>query len=278
MLDVDGDGDMDIVNTNSGSGNMSLMLNIGHGVFGPPTFFEGGGSGEFSLAAADMDNDNVLDLVIGAQGSEQILVNKGNGDGTFSFVSAQSAGGETWMLVCGDLDGDGDQDVASANSGDNNGAILLGNGTGTLAPPATYPTDNFPLATDVADLDGDGDLDWVTASFSGDWFLFTNDGGGTFTFNQEIDAPIAASCSLAVDIDNDGDLDLALIDELADVVIVMRNGGYTAVPDSFTVTRGSYVAGDAFELAESDNADLSIQRSIADIQSPRNSRSRRLVR
>ncbi len=106
-----------------------------------------------------------------------------------------------------------------------NGAILTGNGAGQLAAPTTHSTDPFPLATDFSDLDGDGDLDWVTASFSGDWFIFENNGAGVFSFHQEIDAPIAASCSLALDFDNDGDLDLALIDELADEVILMRNGG-----------------------------------------------------
>ena len=229
VLDADGDGDLDIVNTNAGSSNMSLLLNDGSGVFGPPIFFEGGGDGEWALAAADMNDDGILDLVIGARTSQEILVDAGNGDATFTHISSQSAAGAVWMLVCGDLDGDGVEDVSTANSSANNGAILLGKGDGTLGPPVTYATDQFPLATDLGDLDGDGDLDWVTSSFGGDWQLFTNDGDGTFVFAQEFAAPVAASCALLLDIDNDGDLDLALIDELADVVMVMKNSG-TAVP------------------------------------------------
>ena len=68
-------------------------------------------------------------------------------------------------------------------------------------------------------------MDWVTSSFLGDWFLFTNDGQGTFTFHREFLAPQAASCCLLFDLDNDGDLDLGLIDELEDVVILMKNSG-----------------------------------------------------
>lgn len=228
VLDADGDGDVDIVSANAGSGNLAIMLNNGAGVFGPATFFEGGGSGEWSLAAADMNSDGILDLVIGTATSDEILINLGNGDGTFSFASARSAGGRSWMLVVGDLDGDGDEDVATANSTTNNGAILLGDGQGGLAPAQTYSMDPFPLATDLGDVDGDGDLDWVNSSFQGDWTLLTNDGDGTFTFDREFPAPIAASCAVMLDTDNDGDLDLALLDEIADTIDLWRNSG-TAV-------------------------------------------------
>ncbi len=133
------------------------------------------------------------------------------------------------MINAGDVNGDGHDDVASANSDQNNGSILLGDGLGNLQPPVTVPTDPFPLATDLGDIDGDGDLDWMTSSFFGDWNLFLNNGGqqggnpGTFTYFRDFEAPAAASCSLFLDFDNDGDLDLALIDELADVVVLVKN-------------------------------------------------------
>jgi hypothetical protein len=229
VLDVDGDGDVDIVNTNATSGstvNMSLALNDGTGVFGAPTFFGAGGGGAWALAAADMNDDGILDLVIGARNTAEVIIHTGNGDGTFSFASRRSAGGGGgWMINCGDVNGDFKEDVAIVNASANNGAILLGDGAGNLGAADTYTQDGFPLATDLADLDGDGDLDWVTSSFSGDWRVFTNDGDGTYTFVEELPAPAAASCSLPFDFDNDGDLDLALIDEIADVVILMRAGG-----------------------------------------------------
>ncbi len=225
-LDVDADGDVDIVNTNSsGSGSLSLLLNDGNGVFGSPTFLEGGGTGEWALGAADMNEDGRLDLVLSAAvaGVPSIIIQQNNGNGTFTFLSAQNAGGSPWMLNTGDVNGDGHDDVAVVNSSNNSGAILLGDGNGNLAAPTSTPTDPFPLATDLGDIDGDGDLDWVTSSFSGDWRLYLNNGQGVFSFSQEFPASQAASCALMLDFDNDQVLDLALIDELADEVILVNN-------------------------------------------------------
>ncbi|MEW5988788.1 MAG: FG-GAP-like repeat-containing protein [Chloroflexota bacterium] len=224
ILDADGDGDADVVNTNSfGAGSLSLLVNNGNGVFNPPINFEGGATGEWAVMAADMNEDGIMDLVVGAQSSSTMLVLGGNGDGTFTQLSSQSAGGAVWMINVSDLNGDGHDDVATVNSSTNNGAILFGDGLGNLSAPTTYNLDPFPLATDLGDMDGDGDLDWITSSFLGDWWLLTNNGQGQFTFRREFPSTSAGSCALPLDIDNDGDLDLGLIDEIADQVVVVRN-------------------------------------------------------
>jgi len=172
-----------------------------------------------------MNEDGILDLVVGGRDTQRLYVYLGDGGGSFTLGDDESAGGSVWMLASGDVNGDGHEDLASANSFSNNGAILLGDGLGNLGAATTYSTDPFPLATDLGDLDGDGDLDWTTSSFSGNWFLFENGGSGGFTFHQEFIAPQAASCSLLMDIDNDGDLDLALVDELEDEIIILSNIG-----------------------------------------------------
>lgn len=231
VLDFDGDGDIDIVNTNAASNNISRMTNNGSGVFSGPTYWQGGADGEWGLAAGDMDEDGVLDLAIGAQNSQQVVIHRGNGDGTFTHIETESSGGQVWMLNVADVNGDGHNDVITANGLSNNAARMLGDGTGALGAAAVVAVEPWAIGSDLGDLDGDGDADWIVSSYNGDWRLYRNNGSGTFTFHQEFNSPQAASCALFFDVENDGDLDLGLIDELADVVITMRNGGIATEGD-----------------------------------------------
>lgn len=230
VLDVDGDADADIVTANNSASNLSLFINTG-GVFALAGSFDAGFAGEWGLASSDMNGDGIFDLVIGSHSVNKVAVRLGNGNGTFAPAVQQNSGGAVWMLVLADLDGDGIEDVATANSNSNNGAILKGNGSGGLLAPVTYPSDPFALATDLGDLDGDGDMDWVISSYSGDWRVYRNNGVGAFTFHVELPSSIAASCATMGDFDRDGDIDLALIDELADELIIVSNSGVATPGD-----------------------------------------------
>lgn len=223
VVDFDRDGDIDIVNTNAGDGTLSLLTNDGGGSFGPPRTIDSGGDAEWALASADMTGDGILDLIVGARGSEESLVLAGDGAGGFTLASRTSGVGDVWMLVVGDVNSDQNEDVAAVANRAAQAVVLVGDGQGNLAAPAIYPIDVGGLAVDLGDLDGDGDLDMITSSFSGDWFMFANDGAGQFTVGEIFVSPVAASCAIVYDADNDGDLDIALIDEIADELIIMRN-------------------------------------------------------
>jgi hypothetical protein len=235
-LDVDGDGDLDVVNANVGSGNLALMINNGAGVFGAPTYFDGGVTGEYGLAAADMDGDGITDLVVGGRNGSEIVTMRGNGNGTFTAAgTAQPSGGSTWVVVVGDVDGDGDLDVAAANDGSGTIGVLLNQGDGTLSAATTINIGAHVPSVRLGDLDGDTDLDMVVSSFGGGfWSWYRNDGSGTFTFVEQFTAPSNPSCAVLYDSDNDGDLDLGFFDEIADVVVLMRNG--TVAPPTSACT------------------------------------------
>src|SRR6185295_7386845 len=114
-----------------------------------------------------MNNDGIMDLIVGARNGEEIRTLLGDGDGTFTQAAVQDSGGLTWVVQVGDLNGDGDLDASVANSTTENGAILFGNGDGTFDMPVTYNVGAHTPSTDLADLDGDGDLDWILSSFGG---------------------------------------------------------------------------------------------------------------
>jgi hypothetical protein len=233
-LDVEGDGDMDVVTSNSGSNDLTMLLNDGTGDFDDvaPVTLEAGCDGEYGITAADMNNDGILDLVVGCRYSEDVRILRGNGNGTFTQMTLQDAGGLAWMVTCGDVNGDGHMDVTVANSQSNNGSVLLGNGAFGLALPMITGMPGHTVATDIGDLDGDGDLDWVLSSFgAGVWRVFTNNGSGAFSFLEQVTAIDNPSCGIILDFDGDRDLDLALTDEIADVIKLRRNGGINPLGD-----------------------------------------------
>jgi hypothetical protein len=249
VLDVDGDGDLDIAEALEGANVMALLFNDGTGHFGAPTFFDSSCDGEWGLGSGDVNDDGITDLVVGCVNDQRVSVMLGHGDGTFTVLPAQNAGGEPWQVALGDVDGDGHLDaaLALANSTDG-GGILLGNGDGTFKPVQRYPMPGHTPSSRLGDLDGDGHLDWVLASYGGWlWRVYRNDGDGHFTFDQDIPADSNPSCSVLIDIDNDGDLDLVLSDEIADTLKIMQNqsGPSPRCPPSPASCRAPIVAGKA---------------------------------
>jgi hypothetical protein len=241
VMDLDGDGDMDIVTANRAGDNLTILKNNGEGTFAPRVVVEANGIQETACAAADANGDGILDLFVGAYGSNEIILMLGDGNGGLVFSQKVSAGGKPWKIKAGDVNGDGNVDVVSANSVNNNAAVILGDGQGHLLPAVTYPVGSFPLSIDLGDIDGDGDLDLVTSNYSGaSWSVYENNGNGQFINRRTLPASRAGSCSTLHDRDNDGDLDMTGIDEEDDLIFLFENRPPTSVretelPTQFTL-------------------------------------------
>jgi hypothetical protein len=224
VMDADGDADLDIAVACRDGNTIAYFRNNGSRSFAAPALTSSGGSGAYGMVGADMNNDGIVDLVTGHFGSQTATVLRGNGNGTFTFASSRAISGRCWVVACADLNNDGNLDLATANSQSANGSVVLGNGDGTLGASANYAVSGHCVAVDLADFEGDGDVDMVLSSFGGGrWHSFLNDGTGQFTESVEFPAPANPSCCLPADFDADGDVDLVLLDEIADVVIVMSN-------------------------------------------------------
>ncbi len=180
-----------------------------------------------SIAIADMNGDQKLDLIFSYGGAAAVSL--GNGDGSFkapvsSPLPAGSAG-SNWAIAVGDVNGDGKPDLIVAESGLYYGTptspgdvlVFLGNGDGTLQAGTIYSaSQTFPLSVALVDVNRDGKLDIVTLNAPGSTFDYLNKGDGTFqkpiTFST--DAPIenvnaSPQLLIAADFNGDGKPDFA---------------------------------------------------------------------
>jgi hypothetical protein len=87
----------------------------------------GAGTGPRSIAVGDFNGDGVQDLAVANEGSNNVSVLLGKGDGTFQGVVNFGAGSGPVSVAVGDFNGDGVQDLAVANERPNNVSVLINN-------------------------------------------------------------------------------------------------------------------------------------------------------
>jgi len=219
--DFDGDGDTDLLFVSEDDEENELYLNDGTGVFSDAGAMLPTAGVSNGVASADINNDDVPDLVIGNSGLNILLV--GNDVGGFRDETAARLPALTDMtqdLEFGDVDGDGDLDLLVGNEDHNR--LLINDGEGVFADEsaARLPVRGTPEETreaDFGDVDGDGDLDIFFANVNfnriGDPSdrLLINDGNGFFSDESELRLPPNQDYTMDadfIDLDDDGDLDI----------------------------------------------------------------------
>ncbi len=167
----------------------------------------------------------------------RVFLNQAGGNGTFdpfleppNPVNTQASPSEPT-----DFDRDENADLAIANIATQSISILLGNGDGTYAPQQEVTVGSSPRGISVLDIDGDGDIDIANTNygFPGSVSLLLNDGTGVFELPTFFDGGGNKEWALgAGDMNEDMILDLALIDEIADEILIYKNVGEpVAEPD-----------------------------------------------
>ena len=196
----------------------------------------------------DIDGDFDLDFLLGdLNGTPRLFRNRleeqggvlGFRDVTFeAFPSGFSSGSFLWDQEFADLDGDGDLDLYASDWLEQGGPpfgfldrVFEGDGAGgfSLLQSPVPGSSGESEEVDFVDFDGDGDLDPVLAPFSGDNFLYENDGTGLMSLaGKSMDLPTLHDIE-ACDLDGDGDYDLMIGAEQSINAVLLNT---TQVPDT----------------------------------------------
>jgi hypothetical protein len=182
--DFNDDGKLDLAVANYESSSISVLMGNGDGTFQTAVNYSvpTGLTLDPTLAAADMNNDGKLDLVVHALGLNTLqfgvdsaAVLLGNGDGTFqSPIVNLYIGGK---FAISDFNGDGKLDVAGTIAGTSGDLLVsFGSGNGALQPPTEYATGATSALAE--DLNADGAPDLILTVPTG--FIVLLNAGGTF--------------------------------------------------------------------------------------------------
>lgn len=213
--DFNGDGQPDLAYISYKQLGATVLLN--QGATTPPIAVVTNSltCGAITIAAADMNADKRLDLVLTCS-EGYVVVLLGNGNGTFQTPAYYAVPGLSGSALPVDLNGDGYPDVAVIGTQGTTPAIavLLNQGSNTpgiLASPKLYPTTNNPQFYSLAagDFNGDSKQD-ILAGSSSSLAVFYGNGDGTLQTPQTLPSPASGSF-VAADLNQDGLTDVAYV-------------------------------------------------------------------
>ncbi len=234
-VDVNGDGLTDLIQDSGVSqSGFTVSINNGDGSFKAPVVYNvpnyASGSAQYtspSIAAADFNNDGKIDLAVVPDGSDQIDIYLGNGDGTFQAprISTISLAGNNFLfsqLAAADFNKDGNVDLVAwaGNSQNTTVYVVHGNGDGTFnaSPTAAFTgtvlQPGFQIVVGDFDSDGNADiaaLDSVEGSIGNTVSSTIHVLYGNGNYGFDVTSPYTSQGNLNIgagDINSDGFTDL----------------------------------------------------------------------
>ena len=209
LAPLSGSGQSNLIVANGGDSSLSVLRNLGNGLFSP-LITQRTGAGPRAMVVADFNRDGRLDIAVANSASNNVTVLLGNGNGTFYFLTNLSVGAPV-ALAAADFNADGKLDLAVVSNNSNKVFVFLGNGNGTFNSFSTSATGSQPVAIALADFNGDGKLDLVVPnSGSNDVSVLLGNGNGTFLSARTFPAGPSPSYLALGDFNGDGLIDLAV--------------------------------------------------------------------
>lgn len=250
LADFNNDIALDIVVANYGTFTIVILLGASDGSFRMHGIYEMGyDSIPYSIAVADLNEDNRLDIVVVNYGTSELAVLLATTDQSFrlqkywtDFDSHPSS------VTIGHLNNDSIPDIAIAYSGTSSIAIFTGYGDGTFRNLVNYAldVDVRPQFISVGDFNNDTQVDIVVLdSKYGNIFIIKGNRNLDFSIITRHSTGYNSHPSAFVidDFDNDHQLDIAVSNNGTNNILVLRS--YATYPNASSV--GSYILeGNAF--------------------------------
>jgi Calx-beta domain/FG-GAP-like repeat len=170
-----------------------------------------------SVAAADVNGDQAIDLVVASSYGNDVSVLLNDGLGGFGAAQDYPVGNFSNSVVVGDFNHDTRPDIATANYSSGNVSVLYGGDGGTFAAAVTAAVSPGAFRLTSGDFNGDGWLDAATANLSSN--------SVSVLLNDQSWPSAPASLSIG------------------DVIVMEGNAGTVAA--SFAVTRSGDLNGNA---------------------------------
>ena len=164
VADFNNDDHIDIAVSHSGADIISIFLGYGNISFADErTFATGSSSSPYSIAAGDLNNDTLVDIVVANYGRDNVGVFLGYGNGSFvnHSVLPTGFGSRPYAVTVADFNNDTLLDVVVANQGTNNIGIFLGYGNGLFADQMAVAIEygSLPFSVIAGDFNNDQLLD-----------------------------------------------------------------------------------------------------------------------
>ena len=225
--DLDGDGRLDLVV--AGASAVHVLRGNGDGTFVPVAGMAAVGTSPVAVAVGDFDHDGHLDVVTVNQGSDDVSVLLGAGDGTLGVATSFGVGSGPTALAVADLDGDGDPDLVTINGTGGDLSVLRNLGTGRFAPEQRLTAGLDPTALVVARVNGDQAPDLVVSNQGSlDLSVLLGNGDATFQAEQRTGPGSLFTIGMvAGDVTGDGVVDLVVTGIGASVLPGDGQGGFT---------------------------------------------------
>ncbi|CAF1439998.1 unnamed protein product, partial [Adineta ricciae] len=262
VVDLNSDNQLEMVATYWGTGYVGVLTPYNAARFSnQSTYSTGSAPYPYSLAMADFNNDNQLDVVVANSGTDDltILFGSSNND-TFRDAITYLMGSDSnpQYVITGDVNKDNHSDIVVLNSKSNTLNLIYGYGNGSFADQMVYSTgdDSRPFSLVMNDINNDGRNDFIVANEMAntiDMFL----GFDYTTFEKANSYSIENSTdptSIAVnDFNNDNQSDMAIVFPTNCTLVILLGQG-----------NGSFVISTIYSTGENSNPIMVLADNVND--------------